>query len=156
MMRTSAERLADRYLRRRTAANEMQLLQGISNQIQAIQQWGATLAFQAQTMRALITAGEKRRLGRVSQIQIKNLKYDGQHVDGTMLGSQGNVYHTRITILPRRGHQCDCPDWKQRGRTVGPCKHVLRLGQEWLEAHVLPALEGLEDRLIGVLEHTEL
>jgi hypothetical protein len=53
-----------------------------------------------------------------------------------------NVYHPWITIRPRPGHHCDCPDWQQNGRRVGPCKHVLRLGEEWQDV-LITKLERL-------------
>lgn len=122
-------------------------LEGVTNLVRE-------LSHHAQTMRDLINAGEKRRLGRVDQVKVKgSIDWNGKAVTAKMVGSMGDEYATRITIFPKRGHQCTCPDWRKRGRQVGPCKHVLRLSQIWLEEHVIPNLSSFETRVVSLLEH---
>jgi hypothetical protein len=40
------------------------------------------------------------------------------------------------------GHHCTCPDWQKNGTRVGPCKHVLRLAEVWLDV-LVEKLESL-------------
>jgi hypothetical protein len=80
----------------------------------------------------LQAAGEARRLGRAPGMQIKNFQTEIKggwvtRVNAEVVGDT-SVYYPRITFLPRAGHFCTCLDWQQRGLSVGPCKHVLRLG----------------------------
>jgi hypothetical protein len=90
------------------------------------------LKHQLDLMRRLKTRGEARRLGRTTDIKILEMKYDGDRVWSRAQGVT-DMYHPWITIRPRPGHHCDCPDWQKNGKRVGPCKHVLRLGEEWEE-----------------------
>lgn len=102
----------------------------------------ADLEEQVALMQRLVARGEARRLGRTSDIAILRASFDGDRLVATVQGRSGN-YETRITMRPRPGHRCTCPDWEQNGLRVGPCKHVLRLGEAWWErvANKLAALE---------------
>ena len=103
----------------------------------------------------LIRAGEYRRLGRITPIKPTEVRFDGQRIMAVVKGETG-VYQTHITLPPKRGHHCTCPDWVQNGTKVGPCKHVLALGIFWRDERVLPALENLENGLVSILEHGNL
>ena len=98
------------------------------------------------TIEALIRAGEARRLGRTGGIQAATINYDGHAIWARIRGTSG-LYDTRITVLPKRGHHCTCPDWERNGQTIGPCKHVLALGQTWLHSHVEPAFNAINEQL---------
>lgn len=120
----SIHRVADRYL----SASDPDP----GNDVQDIQ-------YQLHLMRRLIAKGESRRIGRVTDVRVRSLKYDGDRVWAQVQGKT-DVYHPWITIRPQPGHHCNCPDWQQNGKRVGPCKHVLRVAEDW------------EDLLIGKLE----
>lgn len=83
-------------------------------------------------MNRLISKGEARRLGRTSDIRLLNKGFDGNKVWAKVQGATGR-YDTRITVRPQPGHRCTCQDWQQNGARVGPCKHVLRLAEEWVD-----------------------
>lgn len=94
------------------------------------------LVEQTNLMTALIAKGEARRLGRASDIRLLDVQYDGKQVAARVRGTM-DTYNTRITIRPRPGHNCTCPDWEKNGKQVGPCKHVLKLGEEWLDRLIM-------------------
>ena len=112
------------------------------------------LGFQ-ETIEALIRAGMRRRLDRVGQVRVQKMDFNGNQLSGEVRGSRGDLYTPRITFQPR-GHFCTCPDWQSRGKTVGPCKHVLALGIQWKEDRLDSMISGLDDRLMGILEMPSL
>jgi hypothetical protein len=148
-------RIAGRYLRRKASSDPMGTLQEVSQHMQAVDTWAKELDLHVKTMLALIAAGESRRLGRTSAIQVGSVSWDGRRISATVKGTTSD-YQTHITIQPKRGHRCTCPDWQKNGKRVGPCKHVLRLGQVWLEESVTPALNGLDSRLEDILSRSSL
>lgn len=89
----------------------------------------------------LISKGEARRLGRTSDIRVTRADFDGNRVTARVIGTTGQ-YDTRITVRPTPGHRCTCPDWQKNGPRVGPCKHVLRLAEVWLDV-LVEKLESL-------------
>lgn len=105
---------------------------------------------QASLMDRLISKGEARRLGRTQHIKMKSVSFDGNRISARIQGTTGD-YDTRITLKPKPGHHCTCPDWERNGRKVGPCKHVLRLGQYWRDEKVIPGLKEIADSLVGSL-----
>ncbi len=147
---TPAQRVAKRYLR----AQAGNLVTEVNQHLQAVGSLHSDLALHATTMEALILAGEARRLGRTSNIKIKSMAYDGQRVTADVQGTTAD-YDTRITLKPSRGHHCTCPDWARNGKRVGPCKHVLALGREWL-AGVVASLSSLDGRLEDILSRISL
>jgi len=154
---TSTERVAARFLRRQADAHEdaARTTKHLPGLMSSTQTWVTELLGHVTLMDALKAAGEARRLGRIQGIRVSDMRWNGKRIQATVQGSRGDSYTTRITIHPR-GHRCTCPDWQRRGKAVGPCKHVLALGNRWLEERVVPALEGLEGRLVSVLEHASL
>ena len=90
----------------------------------------AFLNLQSDLLDRLISKGESRRLGRTSDIDLMSVSFNGSRVEAWIQG-QAVVYDTRITFWPHPGHKCTCPDWVRNGLRVGPCKHVLRLAEEW-------------------------
>lgn len=92
----------------------------------------ASLDEQVALLRRLIEKGEARRLGRMTDVKVRSVTFDGDRLVAKVEGSTG-TYETRITFFPRPGHRCTCPDWVQNGVRVGPCKHVLKLADLWWE-----------------------
>jgi hypothetical protein len=135
-------------------ANEEDELRNFSGLLRAVKDFMDLQTRQASTMRDLIAAGEARRLGRTNDISIQKwgVAQDGL-ISAEMRGTTG-VYQTHIRLDPR-GHRCTCEDWQKNGRRVGPCKHVLRLGQAWLNDRILPAMQKMNEALVAVLEGTE-
>jgi hypothetical protein len=130
--------------------DEGQIVQGINKALLQITARKDRYIEHASIMRALIAAGEARRLGRTDDLSVAQAAFNGRAVEAKIVGSKGRVYNTRVTLSPR-GHQCNCRDWQIRGRSVGPCKHVLVLGQYWLNERVIPRLEDLQTGLISIL-----
>jgi uncharacterized Zn finger protein len=98
----------------------------------------------------LIDFSEARRLQRVDHSDILDLEHDLTKVQAVVKGLTSE-YRTRINF-EKRGHQCTCPDWKQRGKSVGPCKHVLALGLYYKENILVPESLKLETRLRALLK----
>jgi hypothetical protein len=94
-------------------------------------------------MGRLISKGESRRLDRTGDVHLVTTGGDAHHVWARVQGTTG-MYQTRITMEPP-GHQCTCPDWAQNGRRVGPCKHVLRLAEKWMDVLVARLEQGADD-----------
>jgi uncharacterized Zn finger protein len=130
-------------------------LASIQGNLTALETWRKDLESQVQLMDRLIAAGEARRLGRTGAIKVKSVQWDEKVIQALIQGTTGD-YKTRITVSPRPGHHCTCPDWQRNGQRVGPCKHVLRLGEYWKEERVLPALERFEESLMSLLTRLEV
>lgn len=137
------KRVAARYL----LADAISLAE-IERSLVAIQAWVRVLELHEQVLNALIAAGEARRLGRTDGIQIAKVSLIGSSNNPSAIVAkvqgQSDMYLSRITILPKRGHYCSCPDWEQNGRQVGPCKHVLALGKFWQAERVWPAMNHVK------------
>jgi len=146
-----AKRIASRYMR----ANTQQSIKSVDMSLSMLTKWKNDLAAMAATLEALIAAGEARRLGRISDIKIVSQRGNEDKITAVMQGTSGK-YDTRITLKPKRGHHCTCPDWQKRGRQIGPCKHVLALGQYWLHEKVDPALDRIDDGLFSLVEKMDL
>ena len=103
-------------------------------------------------MRALMLAGEHRRMGRITGmgVQAATVAYMSGAVTGQVQGMTG-TYDVRIRVYPKRGHHCTCPDWEKNGKRVGPCKHVLALGFHWLGHKLTPAVEGMRTHFMGAV-----
>lgn len=151
-MEPSARRVAYHYLR---AASVLQLADDAKTQLDAVGAWVADLRSQAALMERLIAKGEARRLGRTGAIRIKSVNYDGNRIMAKVQGTTDD-YTTWITLKPRPGHHCTCPDWQRNGKNVGPCKHVLKLGEYWRDERLGPALSALDDSLVSILERSEI
>ena len=148
-----ASRLAARFLRKQATSPDLVLKQ-LGDNIAALVAYQDVLKNQMATIQALIAKGEARRLQRVEGMLVEDVRYDGRTINATVRGLTGN-YSTRITLQPR-GHHCTCADWEKNGRRVGPCKHVLALGYDWLNLRVLPQIQTVTDNLVDALEHTDL
>ena len=131
------------------------LLGEIPGSMKSVHTYIGELEILAATMKALIAAAEARRLGRVGDIKVTDIAFDGKVVSAFVTGTTG-VYTTHITVLPARGHHCTCPDWVQNGKRVGPCKHVLALGTEFRDTRIVPALDRVALSLMNILEHSEV
>ena len=114
----------------------------VGMRLEEIKAYAVRLGGHLKLINDLIRAGEARRLGRVTGIKVGPIQFDGKTVKAQVTGV-GDIYSTRITVAPKRGHHCTCPDWEQRGRDVGPCKHVLALGLAWKERDLDPAMDAL-------------
>lgn len=144
-MKTALRKLLSYTLRRNASADSLSKL------LIAVQQLRDELALQESTMEALIAAGEARRLDRSERIQVRSARLESGVILGDIRG-QTDDYKARITLKPKRGFNCTCPDKMERGYQVGPCKHVLALGKFWMATQVKPALALMEDRLVSILE----
>lgn len=113
------------------------------------------LRLQAELMERLIAKGEARRLGRTADIHLRSVRFDGKQINADVQGTTGD-YQTRITLRPKPGHHCTCPDWQRNGQRVGPCKHVLKLGEHWRDERVVPALNLMHDELASLLTRVEV
>lgn len=98
----------------------------------------------------LVAAGERRRVGRVSDINVGVMDFDGTRVTAKVAGTTGH-YDVRITVAPKRGHHCTCPDWEKNGRQVGPCKHVLALALAWKNEKLVPEATSISSRLADII-----
>lgn len=127
----------------------------IAKAMASVQTYNTELRILADTLKVLIQAAESRRLGRISDIRVNHIRFDGKQITSEVTGTTG-VYDTRITVLPSRGHHCTCPDWMQNGRRVGPCKHVLALGTAFRDLRLVPAIDRVSSALENILEHSEV
>ncbi len=105
--------------------------------------------YQQELMDLLISKGEARRLGRLTDVKVTTFALQGNKIQALVQGTSG-VYQTSITLSPR-GHRCSCPDWLQNGPKVGPCKHVLALAVAWQEERLGPQMEALVENLLVTL-----
>ena len=138
-MRNSAERVA-------SAHENLTLLEDVRKFVVELSQYEDILG-------DLIRAGEKRRLGRTSDIGLKDIVVKFPLVSAQAQGK--DKYDVRIRLSPR-AHSCTCPDWQQNGRRVGPCKHVLALGEYLLYKRVIPITNSIESKLWSILDHSEI
>lgn len=108
------------------------------------------LLFRQKTMSDLIAAAERRRLDRSEKIRITAFSPEPDRLVSTVKG-ETDIYTTRITLRPKRGHFCTCQDWQQRGRSVGPCKHVLALAQFYTN-ELAPKVNAVENELDKIVD----
>jgi len=151
-MRANPTRVALMHLE---AEDAVRLVDSTEKNLAAVGKWLGELRTQGDLLNRLIARGESRRLGRTSAIGIKSVSWDGNRVSARIAGTSGD-YDTRITLFPKAGHHCTCPDWERNGQKVGPCKHVLRLGEYWRDERLVPAIDTADNALMGILEHSEL
>lgn len=130
--------------------------------LDSVQEWADLLQLHHNTLEKLIDVAEGKRHLRSKGIKVVTLEYGDDVIKGTVEGSTGNTYHPHITIQPRRGHYCTCPDWQRNGRRLGPCKHILALSKDARSTVLDNLIEGLqtrlaevEDLLASILEHAE-
>jgi hypothetical protein len=140
-------RVAFRHLK---AAPTDALVKTVQDALKAATVLAEDLTEQASLVERLIAAGEARRLGRTGAIRVQSTTFDGSKIVAKISGTSDN-YETRISLRPRPGHHCTCPDWDRNGKRVGPCKHVLRLGEYWRDEKVIPGLKEITDSLVGTL-----
>lgn len=79
--------------------------------------------------RLLLSKAEGRRSERMKTVRIDKVMFNGRVLSAIIRGT--DTYNTRVTFFPRPGHHCECLDWSQNAKTVGPCKHVLALASHW-------------------------
>lgn len=135
-----AQRVAARY--QKQGSHEAEVQQNLVSVVEFV----AKLQSYGKMVADLIAAGERRRIGRVSDIRVGAVSFDGSKVEAKVQGTTG-VYATRITVAPKRGHHCTCPDWIKNGPTIGPCKHVLALGLAWKEQRLDPVAVNTASKL---------
>ena len=145
LMRPDPARVAYRHL---VAGQTDALVKTVQDAYVAAGKRACALFEQAKLIDRLIAAGEARRLGRTGAIRVQSAKFDGSKIIGKIQGTSAD-YETRITLNPRPGHHCTCPDWDRNGARVGPCKHVLRLGEYWRDNTIEPQLKEMADSLVG-------
>lgn len=72
----------------------------------------------------IVAPARAARAAAVSVLEVK-IKLEGSEITGfTARTGEGGKYATRLTLSPRRGFHCTCPDLQQR-RVA--CKHVVAL-----------------------------
>ena len=128
-------------------------LDSVDRNLAKVQAFANTLRSYLKLVADLVAAGEARRVGRVNDINVGPIRFDGQKVEATVAGTTGK-YTVRITVAPKRGHHCICPDWERNGKTTGPCKHVLALGLAWKNEMLLPTVDYMDDNLTDILERS--
>lgn len=146
------QRVARKYMVRHA---DVDLVTGINLTLNSVIRYKDELKGMLELTNDLIKAGEARRLGRAEPIRPTDVHYDTRQITATVKGETG-IYQTRITLPPKRGHHCTCPDWVQNGKTIGPCKHVLALGLYWQNQRVIPALYRLDQGVMSILEHSSI
>lgn len=146
------QRVARKYMIRHA---DVDLVTGINLTLNSVIRYKDELKGMLELTNDLIKAGEARRLGRAEPIKPTDVHYDTRQITAKVKGETG-IYQTRITLPPKRGHHCTCPDWVQNGKTIGPCKHVLALGLYWQNQRVIPALYRLDQGVMNILEHSSI
>lgn len=126
---------------------EDQLIKSVNNHLMRVMEKRDAIVSHTTVVQSLIEAGEARRLDRTDRVKVVSASFKGGRLFGKVVGSSGTEYLPHIAFEPKRGHFCTCPDWERRGRSVGPCKHVLALGQYWMDERLIPALEKLDHGL---------
>lgn len=137
------KRVAARYVQADSFGNINQQLRDIANIVGGIQA-------NMKLVDDLVAAGERRRVGRVSDINVGVINFNRMQVTAKVAGTTGN-YDVRITVAPKRGHHCTCLDWEKNGRQVGPCKHVLALALAWKNEMILPEANAISDKLADII-----
>lgn len=133
-------------------ASVRDLASDLQNDIQKLQR--RLLAYQrhADIMEDLLRAGEPRRLERSRKVDVKSFTFKGNEIKAVMHGSRGATYKTSLVVQGQgQQHNCDCPDFRDRGHAVGPCKHILHLGRYWLNERVGMQLEKIAQGLSKAL-----
>jgi hypothetical protein len=111
----------------------------------------------ATALSQLVKIAEQGRFDRSEKIDVSSIQFDGQVIMGKCKSGRGSdTYNTRISLLPKRGYNCTCPDRERRGGSVGPCKHVLALGREFWNGELLPEMEAIETAYSGVMSKLKL
>ena len=118
--------------------------------VQGIQEYARQLSLHESTIEDLFRIADPKRMGRIGDVKVSLTSASAEKVEGRVSGRTGN-YDTRISIQPKRGFHCTCPDFVQRGMRDGPCKHVLATALEWKE-RVLQAEDRLQAQLDVILE----
>jgi uncharacterized Zn finger protein len=125
----------------------------IQDQVAAIQKRVVAYQRHANIMQSILDHGEARRLERSFKVSVKNFSFQKNKVKAVMHGSQGATYNTYLEVSGQgEKHDCDCPDFVGRGRSVGPCKHILHLSRYWLNERVGMRLEKIARGLATALE----
>lgn len=81
-----------------------------------------------ETLQTLLRKGDPVRSVRATERPVLSAKMTEGLLTGVVTGAKKR-HQCRITLGPRRGFACTCPDFTFRGRKVGPCKHVLALAE---------------------------
>ena len=83
-----------------------------------------------QALKTLLARSEDKRRWRAISRPMSNFRWTGSEWQGICPSAQEGVQHRcRIVLLGQRSFNCTCKDKAQRGRQVGPCKHVISLAQ---------------------------
>lgn len=130
------------------------LQQETQESITLLQDYLDAINYFAQVLSRLLEVSEDKRVQRSEKTFVKEYEMKNQRIEGVVESqtTQGRIeYKTRITFDPR-GHRCECPDWQQRGRTVGPCKHVVALGRAFWEHTLVPDLEYVQRSVKDVVD----
>lgn len=133
------------------------LLENLRGNAVEFTQYMRNLRDTANALGDLVKIAEKGRFDRSEDVVVSNIKFNGQEIlASTKSEKGGTTYNTRISLLPRRGYNCTCPDRERRGGSVGPCKHVLALGRAFWNEELQPELENIEKAFGGVMSQMKL
>lgn len=105
----------------------------------------------AEGLKGLVNLAENPRQQRAGSVQVSNLKFDGKVITGkTQSKGKSSSYETRITLMPKRGFNCSCPDREYNSKKKGPCKHVIALGAHFWTNELRPEVEKLDKAMESV------
>lgn len=94
-------------------------------------------------LNTLLAKADPRRADRAEDRPIRKAEWTGEAWLGECPGSNGSLYHPRITLAGQRSFNCTCQDKVKHARQVGPCKHVVSLARVGLQhLWVLDIFEG--------------
>ena len=104
---------------------------------------------EAEAMDALADLGEERRSERSETIEVLSVESNEHGISGRVQGVS-KAYTVSITITPKRSYRCSCPDSRQSGRVVGPCKHTLAFARHY-RASLQTDLDRISTALVNCL-----
>ena len=102
-----------------------------------------TLTQNREALTALLMKAEDKRLARADNRPMDRVRWTGFRWEGECLGAE-KTHRPVITLKEgARSFNCTCPDKRDRGHRVGPCKHVIslaRVGLWILDEGSIPAV----------------
>lgn len=112
----------------------------------------------ADDLAALVQIAEKGRMDRSEKVTASNVEFDGNVINGQCKsqGENKTTYYPRITLQPSRGFNCQCKDREERGKVVGPCKHVLALGRKFWNDSLQKELDQIDEAMTNLMDELKL
>jgi hypothetical protein len=100
-------------------------------------------------VRTMVKDADPRRVQRAAKVNVTTARTDDDEtVYGECVGNSSKRTY-QIVIRPQpvgdeKPCECSCPDNRQRGREVGPCKHIVAVANIWLTGEVYPTYRYYE------------